>query len=109
LDLKSYNDIARDPTHKIEVQIPYKENNILYTIKDTELENLILNINNSDGFILTTTLLNEPNTYKEAIESHEKHEWYKACLEEVRELETQGTYKIIDLPKDKNITPIKGR
>jgi hypothetical protein len=43
------------------------------------------------------------------MESHKKHEWYKACLEEVRELETQGTYKIIDLPKDKNITPIKGR
>ena len=39
--------------------------------------------------------------------SDERNEWYKACLEENNELLKQNTYEIIDIPN--NIIPIKGR
>ena len=99
--------IASDPNHKIEVQIP---KTLLYNIDDTILYNYIGSINktnNNNRFILTTSLLTEPNSYHEAVNSPEKDQWQKACISEVEELEKQETYDIIDTPP--NITPIKGR
>lgn len=54
------------------MQIPI----LLYTIKDTILVNYISSIetNIDSRFILTTSLLSEPNSYIEAINSPEKDE-----------------------------------
>ena len=57
--------------------------------------------------ILTINNNKEPNTFKQAMDSYEKDEWYKACLEENNELLSQNTFEIIDIPE--NIIPIKGR
>ena len=59
------------------------------------------NPNSSDEtpYILTTTSLSEPNSYDEAMKSPDKDQWYQACLAEVRELERQHTYDIIDISK----------
>lgn len=64
--------IAANPNHRVEVQIPI----LLYTIKDTILANYISSIetNIDSRFILTTSLLSEPNSYIEAINSPEKDE-----------------------------------
>ena len=101
--------IAADPTHRVEVQIP--SNNIYYTIKDTLLSTYIgsfdLDQDRTKGFLLTTSILSEPNTFAEAMNSSEKNEWYKACVEEIKEIEKQNTYTIIEKPS--NIIPIKGR
>jgi hypothetical protein len=66
------------------VQIPK-----LYTIKDTILTNYISSIktNIDSRFLLTTSILSEPNSYQEAINSPEKDEWLKACYAKVEELE----------------------
>jgi len=50
----------------------------------------------------------EPNSFKEAMNSPEKEIWYKACLEEVKELESQNTYTIINNSLPLNIKPLKG-
>ena len=110
--IQPYKAIEYNPNHKIEIRIPNKDH-LYYTIKDTTIGNLLGSIektainNTINDFILTTSNLDEPNTYNQAINSLEKDEWLRACAEEVSELESQNTYTIIDTPA--NITPIRGR
>jgi len=81
----------------------------IYNIDDTTIYNYIKSIqyNKDIENILTINNNKEPNNFKQAMDSDEKDEWYKACLEENNELLKQNTYEIIDIPD--NITPIKGR
>jgi len=84
-------------------------NSIFYTIKETILNNLLGSIERpSNNFLLTTSTMAEPNSFKEAMNSPEKEIWYKACLEEVKELESQNTYTIINNSLPLNIKPLKG-
>jgi hypothetical protein len=53
-------------------------------------------------FLLTATI-KEPYNYKQAINSPYKTEWYNACLEEIREFESQKIYNIVDKPIGQNI------
>ena len=50
---------------------------------------------------------NEPNTYKEALNSINKDNWLKAMEIEIKELERQDTWDITDLPQ--NRTALKGK
>jgi hypothetical protein len=114
-------DISTIPNHRVEIQIPQRNMNInnfsvvgedraLFTIGDTMLRNHINSLNKKGevaDFLLTTTTINEPNTFPEAMNSPNSKEWLRACLEEVNELEKQHTYDIVDLPKGK--TALKGR
>jgi hypothetical protein len=118
------SEIAQDPRHKIEVQIPIRtnsidyisnditkhinNNNILYTISDTGIENLYRPLTKSLlPFILTITNNKEPNTLKQALQSPDCLLWKKACIEENRALVSQKTWDIVDIPND--IKPIPGR
>ena len=107
---RSYNKyIASNPNHRIEVQIPSKD--IYYSIKDTLLSDCIRAIENPvipNIFLLTTSILQEPNTFAEAMNSSEHQEWYRACKEEVNELEKQNTYSVIQKPLS-SLIPLKGR
>lgn len=111
-------------THRIEVQIPQKDiynydntlpvvgedNRALYTIDDTIIGNALGSLDKEEevaDFLLTTTNIDEPNTFQEAMASPEKDEWLRACQEEVQELEKQYTYEIVNIPSDK--IPLKGR
>lgn len=57
----------------------------------------------------TYTTIKEPNTYKEAINSNNKEDWITAMEIEVKELENQNTYTILEnLPSNIN-NILKGR
>ncbi|GKV52757.1 hypothetical protein SLEP1_g59325 [Rubroshorea leprosula] len=43
----------------------------------------------------------EPETYYEAMESENKKEWLMAMQEEMSSLQENGTYELVELPKDK--------
>lgn len=43
----------------------------------------------------------DPQSFKEAMLSADKDEWMTAMLDELRSLETTGTYELTDLPKDR--------
>ena len=70
-------------------------------------------ITNQDGYLeedelaLTIQLKNEPNTYKQAIESYDKDEWLKGMNKEITNLELANTWSIVDRPKDKET--VQGR
>ncbi|RKF60525.1 Retrovirus-related Pol polyprotein from transposon TNT 1-94 [Golovinomyces cichoracearum] len=68
------------------------------------------NINDSDDIdelALMLNINNEPNTFKQATQSEQSHEWYKAMQAEVDELESQNTWTLTPLPPGK--IPLKGR
>jgi transposase InsO family protein len=48
--------------------------------------------------ILITNLDSEPNSFKEALISPEKDKWLSSMKEEIEELESQGTWNLVDLP-----------
>jgi hypothetical protein len=56
---------------------------------------------------MVVNINNEPNTYKEAINSINNKEWQKAMEIEIEELNKQNTWDLITLPN--NRTPLKGR
>lgn len=100
-------ELASNPNHKIEVQIP-TNNDVTYTIKDSILSDCLGTIANSDAnYLLTTSISSEPSSYYEAINSLNKDDWLKAMKSEIDELERQDTWEIINLPP--NIKPLKGR
>lgn len=108
------NTIAKDPNHKIEIQIPkgsintIYDKNTIYTISDTVIENQLSSINKSKlDFILSISNIDEPNTFKQAMESPDKNNWYKACLDENNELIKQNTFDIVNTPS--NIKLLGGR
>lgn len=45
----------------------------------------------------------EPDTYSEAIESHDKNSWCKAMDEEYASLMKNGTWKLVDAPRNQKI------
>lgn len=57
----------------------------------------------------TYTINKEPNTYKEAINSIDKTEWLKAMDIEVKELENQNTYTILEKSSIQANNILKGR
>lgn len=52
-------------------------------------------------------LSNEPLSYHEAITSLEREEWIKANQSELESLEKNGTWKLVNLPKDKHTIQCK--
>ncbi|GKV28962.1 hypothetical protein SLEP1_g37944 [Rubroshorea leprosula] len=54
----------------------------------------------TDEYVLLTDG-GEPKTYYEAMESGNKKEWLMAMQEEMSSLQGNGTYKLVELPKDK--------
>lgn len=105
--------IAACPSHKIEVQIPkpslyYIDKAYIYSIDQTTISNQLKKLYNQQiDYILSASVISEPNSFIEAMKSDEKDLWYQACLDENNELLAQDTYEIVDIPP--NITPIKGR
>jgi len=71
------------------------------------LNNIITPINRSNLAFILSMSTTEPNTFKQAMSGPNSDQWYKACLDEVNELERQNTYDIIDIPP--NIKPLSGR
>ncbi|GKV11932.1 hypothetical protein SLEP1_g23145 [Rubroshorea leprosula] len=53
-----------------------------------------------DKYVLLTDG-GEPETYYEAMESEKKKEWLMAMQEEMSSLQENGTYELVELPKDK--------
>lgn len=81
----------------ITVDIPRKEDNYykeFQVISSSQINHItdIFLIKDSNG---------EPNTYKQAIEGPDSIQWDTAMKSELQELETQNTWNIIDLPKDR--------
>lgn len=75
-------DISTIPNYRVKVQIPQRNMNInfsvvgedraLFTIGNTILRNYINSLNKKEevvDFLLTTTTINKPNTFLEAINS----------------------------------------
>jgi transposase InsO family protein len=60
-----------------------------------------------DELAYHTGTLDEPKTYKDALQSPKWEEWKKAMEKELFDLDTQNTWSLVDLPRDK--TPLKGR
>ena len=58
-------------------------------------------------YILSSTTIEEPNSFEQAMKSDEKEEQYKAYLDKNKELLDQNTYEIVDIPT--RVTPIKGQ
>ncbi|GKV10025.1 hypothetical protein SLEP1_g21450 [Rubroshorea leprosula] len=54
----------------------------------------------TDEYVLLTDG-GEPKTYCEAMESENKKEWLMAMQEEMSSLQENGTYELVELPKDK--------
>ncbi|GKV40824.1 hypothetical protein SLEP1_g48425 [Rubroshorea leprosula] len=54
----------------------------------------------TDEYVLLTNG-GEPETYYEAMESENKKEWLMAMQEEMNSLQENGTYELVELPKDK--------
>ena len=50
---------------------------------------------------------NVPNTFEEAIKCNEYKEWQKAMDSEIKSLEKNDTWQIVDKPKDKKIIDVK--
>ena len=85
-----------EPNTDIEVN----NNNEYYDTSEDELALILISVN----------INNEPNIYKQAQkqEYNNKLKWNTAMYKELKELENQNTYSIIDIP-DKNINILKGR
>ena len=58
-------------------------------------------------YILSSTTIEEPNSFEQAMKSDEKEEQYKAYLDKNKELLDQNTFEIIDIPA--RVRPIKGQ
>jgi hypothetical protein len=78
------------------------------SIQDTLIPEILstLEENNYNKDTISGTI-EEPNTFKEAMTSLYKQEWYSAGMKEIQEFENQRVYDIIDLPK--GVKPIGGR
>ena len=50
---------------------------------------------------------NVPNIFGEAIKCNEYKEWQKAMDSEIKSLEKNDTWQIVDKPKDKKIIDVK--
>ena len=50
---------------------------------------------------------NVPNTFEEAIKCNEYKKWQKAMDSEIKSLEKNDTWLIVDKPKDKKIIDVK--
>ncbi|KAH0730413.1 hypothetical protein KY289_001601 [Solanum tuberosum] len=48
--------------------------------------------------------ISDPTHYEEAVE---KEEWRRAVLEEMKSIEKNGTWEMVELPKDKNAIGLK--
>lgn len=58
-------------------------------------------------FIMAAVVVDEPTTYKEAIESHEKAEWLKAMETEMTSLQSNNTWILVNHPKDRKLISCK--
>jgi hypothetical protein len=60
----------------------------IYNIDDTTISDHIKTIqyNKNIEYILIINNNKEPNTFKQAMDSYKKDEWYRVCLEENNEL-----------------------
>lgn len=79
------------------VKLTKSQTNIESSLDDHQIDELALLIN----------INSEPNTYKEAMTSHNSQEWQKAMQYEINELQSQNTWTLSPLPQDR--TPLQGR
>jgi transposase InsO family protein len=59
------------------------------------------------AFAMASSILNEPQTYEEAIQSHDKEKWHEAMTSEYESLIENRTWDLVPLPEDKE--PIGSR
>jgi len=85
------------------VEIPRKSDEY-YTQYQRILINLITN--NVNIFYIKDTQ-KEPSTYKQAINGLEKEKWNNSIREELKELENQRTWELVDLPHNRKA--LRGR
>jgi hypothetical protein len=64
--------------------------------------NLEINLASSqdvdENFVFITNLDNEPRTFKQAISNASKDSWISSMQEEIKELEAQNTWELVNLP-----------
>ena len=59
------------------------------------------------ALVLFNTTNDELKTYKQALESLDKQEWINAMNNEIKELELQNTWTILNIPPNKNLLRLK--
>src|SRR6185312_8031625 len=97
----SSNTINNNSTELDKVELINPEYNSLDSSLDDSLDELALVLLNNSN------INNEPNTYKQAIESINKQDWINAMNSEIKELENQKTWNITELPPNK--IPLRGK
>lgn len=77
------------------------ESNII----ESRLRNKPNQVDDASGFISLN--LEEPTTYDDAMKSSNKDEWYAAMKDELKSLEDNNTWRLVDAPKGKKIVDNK--
>ena len=93
-DLEINNHEYSDNNNNTDLSSDNNTNNDNYNNIDESLDELAL--------VLLNTIDNEPNTYKQALESLNKDDWINAMNNEIKELESQNTWSITSLPLNRS-------